>query len=226
MNEIAIVNENRVSPIRAFSEEGNLGTIGKVIEFKKGQWSVDGQDVKNGKRFVVDMEGGYRCVVKWFDGHPVDGTFQLASIARGERLPFRNELGDYDESLWEEGLDGKPKDPWSYGHRQIMKGWTGETLYTFRTSSFGGKKAMQLLYGEYERQKDQHPSKYPVIELNQEKVINKTFGPIPEPRFPIIGWRVMDGSPPAIEATPDDPRTQVAQAMEGDEIPFAPEWRA
>ena len=103
------------------------------------------------------MEGGYRCVVKWFDGHPVDGTFQLASIARGERLPFRNELGDYDESLWEEGLDGKPKDPWSYGHRQIMKGWTDETLYTFRTSSFGGKKAMQLLYGEYERQKDQHP---------------------------------------------------------------------
>ena len=70
------------------------------------------------------------------------------------------------------------------------------------------------------------PAKYPVVELNQEKVINKTFGPIPEPRFPIIGWRVMDGSPPAIEATPDDPRTQVAQAMEGDEIPFAPEWRA
>ena len=225
-NEIAIVNTSRVSPIRAFAEEGNLGTIGKVIEFKKGQWSIDDRDANDGERFVVDMEGGYRCVVKWFDKHPVDGTFQIASIARDEHLPFRNELGNYDESEWEKGLDGKPKDPWAYGHRQIMKGWKDGAHYTFRTSSWGGRRAMQLLYGEYERERHQHPGQYPVVELNQEKKRSKDFGLIDEPRFPIIGWRTMDGGPPKIEVTPDDPRTRVAEALDGDSIPFAPEWRA
>ena len=219
MNEVSVVNTSRVSPIRAFAEEGNLGTIGKVVEFKKGQWYVDGQDVKDGERFVVDMQGGYRCVVKWFDGHPVDGTFQLASIAHGEVLPYRSELGDHDQCLWEEGLDGKPNDPWVYGHRQVLKGWTDGAPYTFRTSSFGGRRAMQMLYGEYDREKDGHPGQAPVVELNQEKVKNKTFGLIPEPRFPIVGWRTLDGRVPVIEATPDDPRIQVAKELD-DEIPF------
>lgn len=229
MNEIAIVNPNRVSPIRAFAEEGNLGVLGLSVDFKKGQWSVGDEDVKDGLRFVVDMEGGFRCVVKWFDGHPVEGTFQLASIAHDEHLPFRNELGDLDDSKWEEGLDGKPRDPWVYGHRQILKGWEDGKPYTFRTSSWGGRRVMQILYGEYEREKHLHPDCYPVIELNQEKVKNKTFGLIPEPRFPIIGWRNIDGAPAAIETTPDDPRTMMGGSVANeldDEVPFAAEWRA
>ena len=48
---------------------------------------------------------------------------------------------------------------------------------------------------------------------------NKTFGLIPEPRFPIVGWRTLDGRVPVIEATPDDPRIQVAKELD-DEIPF------
>ena len=220
MNELTVTaNTSRVSPIRAFAEEGNLGTLGKIVEFKKGQWSVDDRDVEDGLRFVADMGGGYRCVVKWFDGRPVDGTFQLASIALGETLPFRSELGDFDETKWEDGMDGKPKDPWAYGHRQILKGWEDGAVHTFRTSSWGGKRAMQLLYGEYDREKDRHPGQFPVVELNQEKVTNKTFGPIPEPRFPIVGWRTLDGGPPALEATPDDPRTLTGEDMTGDEIP-------
>ena len=220
MNDIVKIDTSRqVSPLMAFAEEGNLGTLGLPIDFKKGQWSVADEAVNNGMRFVVDMQGGYRCVVKWFDKHPVDGTFQLASIANAESLPFRNELGDHDETQWELGLDGKPRDPWVYGHRQIMKGWDDEAkVYTFRTSSFGGKRALQMLYRAYEMEKGEHPGCAPVIELNQEKVLNKIFGLIPEPRFPIIGWRRTDDAPP-IEATPDDPRTEIAKDLD-DEIPF------
>ena len=164
------------------------------------------------------MQGGYRCVVKWADKHPVDGTFQIASIAQGEHLPYRNELGDFDETKWELGIDGKPTDPWSYGHRQILKGWDNENIYTFRTSSFGGKRAMQMLYREYMLEREKHPGCYPVIELHEEKVMNKAFGLINQPRFPIIGWRNLDGTP-QIEATPDDPRTAISEALD-DEIPF------
>jgi hypothetical protein len=216
MNELVKVND--LLPIRSFSEEGNLGTIGKVVEFKKGQWYVDGQPVTNGERFVADMRGGYRCVNKWFDGHPVDGTFQLASIASDERLPHRNDLGDLDESRWEEGIDGKARDPWVYGHRQLLKGWDDGDAYTFRTSSWGGKRAMQLLYGAYYNEAKDHPGCYPVVELSQEKVMHKTFGAISEPRFPIIGWRDLEGAP-QIEVTPDDPRTMIGQEI-NDEIPF------
>jgi hypothetical protein len=211
--ENQVATTNRVSPIRSFAEEGNLGTIGKIVEFKKGQWYVDGEPVDDGKLFIIDMEGGYRCLVKWFDGHPVDGSFQLASIARDEQLPFRNELGDHDEKLWEEGLDGKPRDPWVYGYRQILKAVDGAQLYTFRTSSFGGKKAMQAVYGEYDRERHNHPGCFPVIGLSQEKVRNKTFGLIPEPRFPIRDWRTMDGKPAQIETAP-------LKEILNDEIPW------
>jgi hypothetical protein len=210
MNDIVKRNDDDLLPIRSFSEEGNLGSIGKVVEFKKGQWYVDGQKVDDGERFVADMRGGYRCLVKWFDGHPVDGTFQLASIANGEHLPNRNDLGDLDKDAWEKGIDGKVNDPWVYGHRQILKGWQDGGLYT----SWGGKHAMQLLYGSYYREAQDHPGCFPVVELSQEKVMNKTFGPIPEPRLPIVGWRDLEGAP-QIEVTPDDPRTLVS-----DEIPF------
>jgi len=210
------VAPERILGLRAFSQEGNLGVAGKALDYKKGDWSADGQPVQHGMRLIADMTGGYRCVGKWYDGHPVDGTFQLASIAADERLPLRNELGDLDESKWEKGLDGQPRNPWVYGHRQILKGLDGG-LYTFRTSSWGGKRAMQLLYGEFEREYRSHPGQYPIVELGQEKVHNKTFGMILEPRFKVVGWTNLDG-PPAIEATADDPRTMQAEPSLADQL--------
>jgi len=215
----------QTSPYRAFADEDAASAIaGDMVTFNKGLW-IRGKDknpVPIEALFISNLDEGYRGMVRWFDGKPVD--YRIGRISEGFPMPLRDELGHEDETKWETNQSGAPKDPWQPTYRLVMRDSNGE-LVTFVGSSWGARRGLQQLYGRFDRER-KGPTLWPVVRLTTEHYPNKTWGPIPEPRFTIIGWAQWDGRPdvkaiasPGPVPTPDDPRTQFAQELD-DSIPF------
>ena len=76
----------------------------------------------------------------------------------------RDELGDMDQSLWEQGLSGKPADPWQ---SQILLPLQAEdgALFIFGTTSITGRRAVGRLIDECRKMLRREPNDYPVIKL-------------------------------------------------------------
>jgi len=119
-----------------------LGAVpGARLKFAKGEWTCDDAPVAKGEQFIVHPETITRCLEKWEGKRIVDRV-----VARlGDRLPPRSTLGDTDESLWELGLDGRPRDPWGEVHYLGLTRIEDGSAVAFAATSDGGKKAIGRL---------------------------------------------------------------------------------
>jgi hypothetical protein len=226
--QVALKNEHiQISSYRAFAEEDAASAIaGDMILFNKGLFTRG-----EGKRpvpadtlFIANLDEGYRGWVRWSGGKPVE--HRIGRIVEGFQLPLRDELGHEDQTKWETDQSGEPRDPWQPTLRLVMRDTDGD-LVTFVGSSWGARRGLQQLYGRFDRER-REPGLWPVVKLETEHHQNKRWGVIPEPRFPIVGWCAWDGKlnvkaitkkGSTVAVTPDDPRTQVAEAL-NDKIPF------
>jgi hypothetical protein len=234
--QIAVTSERvQVSSYRAFADEDTASAIaGEMVLFNKGLWTRGEakRAIPADAIFVANLDEGYRGMVRWFSGKPVE--YQIGRIADGFKMPLRDELGYDDQSKWDTDANGEPRDPWQPTYRLVMKDVAGE-LVTFVGSSWGARRGLQQLYGRFDQER-KGPGLWPVVKPETEHRQNKRYGVIPEPRFNIVGWCAWDGklklkaiAKGKPEITDDDPRTMVGQSIAGqidDSIPFAPEWRA
>jgi hypothetical protein len=200
---------------------------GTFLKFADWNWTTgkEGTKVKENTQLVaVGTAVGW---VKWQGGKPVEYKMREP----GRRLPDREELDALDESEWENGPDGKPKDPWQFTRFvYLVDPFTAEA-FTFSTSSWGGRGAVMDLADQIQRMRYARPGAVPVVELRHAPMMTK-FGKKSKPLFKVVDWRMSGGFESTSKAAAPAPQIDVNKPAQiearpaqsardlDDEIPF------
>ena len=190
MNEII---KSQTQSLPANLEADNIGRAAeedaafeKLLKFKKGTYSCDGEDVKIGTQYVAHCVGWTKCWIKFVDGQVADR--RMYRVAEGKRPPDREELDAKEMIGVKDPKSGLSMDPWVYQHLLPLENEGGD-LVVFVTSSIGGKRAVADLCKSYSRRAQRsRVVAQPVIKLGVGIMPSKMFGDVPRPLFEIVGW--------------------------------------
>jgi hypothetical protein len=200
--------------LKAVHDDGNLGSQ-TLLKFSRGIYSTRDGEVALDSEAVVLVRELAREWIKFRNNTLVDRKIYRAAL--GERVPPREELDDFspeEQRNWEKGLDGNPRDPWTFQYRLPMELIESAEMLCFVTGSIGGKRAVSDLVDAAARRLRVQPQLgNPVVKLgtlNMPTRYSKTG--TPRPNFPIIGWNNED------RVVPDYPMT--SQEELDDSIPY------
>ena len=121
--------------------------------------------------------------MKWQGGKPVEYRIRQPGVP----VPERAELGDNDQSKWEAGPDGKPRDPWQNTHFVYLIDPQTAEEFTFSTSSWGGRDCVINLAGQIKRMRSKYPDAVPLVELGAAPMSTK-YGRKSKPTLKVIRW--------------------------------------
>ena len=193
-NDLPTTNES--NPYIAFADAAlQRRIVGSLLKFDKfGEWisGESGDVLPIGTELVAQMEELHYGWIKWEDGKPVE---QIMGRVKDEFTPpKRNELGDTDKEEWPVDDDGRSRDPWQFSYYLILKAANSDELYTFATSSKGGKDAIAKLAKVFGAAQRYREDQFPVVALNQSFYMhpNKEFGKIKTPQFDLVAWTSRD----------------------------------
>jgi hypothetical protein len=188
---------------------------GNLLLFADWQWTVGKEKtaIEGGKRLLALATAA--AWVRWWDGKPTQHILRQP----GKQLPARDALGDLDESAWQVGPDGEPRDPWQSTRYVYFVDPETEEAYTYITASGGGRNAVSDLGDQIQRKRHAHPSAVPVVELGAAPMPTK-YGRKSKPVLKVVGW-VREEEP----ETAPPPKTVTARKVitvgdMDDEIPF------
>lgn len=188
----------------AYEQYGNAvssrAIVGDLLKFQKGEYTSGQNDdeVEIGTKLVANMDDLAVGWVKWWDGKPADHI--MGRVAEGYQPDKRNALGDLDKTEWETDKEGRPQDPWQQTNYLLLKDVDGDEVYTFATSSAGGRNAIADLCKQFGKAMRQHPDEHPIIELDTDSYRHKEYGKVHVPKLSIVGWVSKDGFAEAVEA--------------------------
>jgi hypothetical protein len=185
----------------------------KLLKFKKGKFFIGDVEVPLGRQYVVHANHWTKCWIKFADGKVIDR--RMGKTAEGFIPPAREELGDTNPEKWETGLDGKPRDPWSFQYLLPMEDVENGEVAIFTTASIGGRRGVADLGKAYGRRAKKGLRSLPIVRLAVAEMHTKKYGPVPRPEFEITDWEeVAAGSVEVI--------APISAADDlNDEIPFA-----
>jgi hypothetical protein len=158
---------NGGSPVSAYLAAHGVGMSGTFFKFAKdGKFrkAVDDEEIPEGTQFVViydQIQGGW---IK-FMGKGTPPERKQGNLFEGFVPPDRETLGDLDQNEWEEGLSGKPADPWQFQLLVPLQNVEMGELFVFNTSSITGRRAVDSLIAACGRMQQTEPDDYPVIKL-------------------------------------------------------------
>jgi hypothetical protein len=203
----------------AASEAGERQIRGKLLKFADWHWSAgkEAAEVETGTRLVALATTA--MWVRWEDGRPAEYRVRQP----GRRLPERDELGYDNEDEWELGADGKPQDCWRNTRLVYLVDPQTAEAFTFSTSSWGGRGAVNDLGDQIARMRTVHRDAVPIVELQAAEMPTKR-GPKSKPVFKVVGWKSADGSdqpaPVERQITAKQASDEVYRREMDDEIPF------
>lgn len=104
--------------------------------------------------------------------------------------------GDLDESQWDEGLDGRPADPWQHHQYLVLQDTETQELFTFVTSSQTGRRAVGNLLRHFDRTQKTKPDELPVVKLRTGGFQHKDsrVGFVTTPVFVVCGRTSRDSA--------------------------------
>ena len=169
----------------AAAENAERVIKGTLLKFSDWRWTKgkEGVEVEEGIRLVaLGTAAGW---MKWHGGKPIEYVIRQP----GKKLPDRDELSDPEGcGTWEIGPDGKPKDPWQNTRFVYFVDPVSAEVFTFSTSSWGGRQAVNDLAEQIQRVRYAKPGASPLVELHAEPWLTK-FGRKSKPFFKVIDWR-------------------------------------
>jgi hypothetical protein len=173
----------------------NRRILGMLLKYVKGDYLI-GRDSEEcpEKELVAIVPGLVHGWIRWEDNRPVEQVMGL--LIEGFVPPERNALGHLDKAGWELDAGGEPRDPWQQGLYLPMVTADSKTVYTFTTSSDGGRRrAVAPLCREYGHRIRQYPSELPVVRLEQDSYVHseRSIGRVKHPLFPVD--RYVEGKP-------------------------------
>jgi hypothetical protein len=190
--------------------ENNARVIrGSIISFADWHWHVRGDSAPIDGRKLVAI-GTQALWQKWEHGKPTEHILRQPD----KELPERDELGDNDPAEWEKGPDGQPKNPWSNTRLVYLIDPESAEMFTFSTSSWGGRSAVSELGDQILRMRCGKPNAVPLVELCASPMITK-FGRKSKPHLKVVDWRNTGAE--NVEEISD--RTESERALD-DELPF------
>jgi hypothetical protein len=168
----------------------NQMIVGTLLRFSKGDWLVgrDGEECSE-KELVAIMPGLVHGWIRWEDNRRIEHAMGL--LIEGFAPPNRDALGHHDKATWELDAKGEPRDPWQQGLYLPMVTVDGERVYTFTTTSDGGRRrAVAPLAREYGHHIRQHPDEVPIVRLEQDSYLHsdRSIGRVKYPLFPVDRW--------------------------------------
>jgi hypothetical protein len=200
--ETAITVPTDKNPFEQYGKENSV-LIGSLLKFSKGDYLVgkDNELFNDDPKLVAVVPQLLHGWVRWETAKPAEQIMGL--LAEGFSPPPRDKLGHDDEAEWECGEDGRARDPWQLTIYLPMVSVDAENVYTFSTSSDGGRrlgvKPLCLAYGKRMRT---NPDELPVVQLHQDSYPHKikAYGRIKHPLFPVEDWVKADAYIAAVAA--------------------------
>jgi hypothetical protein len=167
----------------AAAEYNDTLNRGEFLKCPEGFWSVgkEGSALPRDTRLVATSTTA--AWVKWSGNRPVESHIRRP----GEQLAEREELGDLDESAWEAGPDGRPRDPWQNTRYCYFVNPEAAAVYTYSTSSWSGRSAVSGLGDQIARMRLARPGSLPIVEFDSAPHKTK-FGLKRKPILRIVGW--------------------------------------
>lgn len=135
---------------------------------------------------------------RWENGKVVEAILREP----GKLLPAREELGRLDTATWEKDANGTPRDPWVNTRLVYFVHPVSAAIYTFSTSSGGGRSAVSALAGAIKRMRSVNSTAVPIVKLGGEEMPTK-FGLKSKPKFEIVGWKGIAETEPPTQLTAD-----------------------
>jgi hypothetical protein len=184
-------NGTSLNPYAEFAQNiADSVIVGRMLRFVKGEYIAGRQpsqeQIESGTEVVVGVDTLEHGWIKWdSENRLVDQV--MGTIAEGFKAPQRHELDDNDKDQWEPSANGIRTDPWHRTVRVVMYDKArGESdgLFTFVTSSSGGRRAFKDLYNQVAR----HPTENPIVKLEVDYYKHKEHGRMAVPKFTIVGW--------------------------------------
>jgi hypothetical protein len=185
----------------AAAENAERVIKGMLLKFNEWHYTKgkEGIEVEEGTTLVA--LGTAAAWVKWSGGKPVEYIMRQP----GKKLLERDELGSLEQTGWEFGPDGQPKDPWQNTRFVYLVDPVSAEAYTFVTASWGGRQAVNDLAEQIQRVRYAKPGASPIVELRAEPWMTK-FGRKSKPFFKVIDWR--GGGPDVIDGHGVGPRSR------------------
>jgi hypothetical protein len=226
-----LANVSDVDPLVAYADAVSpRHIVGKLLRFIKGDYfgGEGGDPVPIGRKFTVAADELLAGWIKWTDGKPAEHI--MVRVADGKLPPKRSELGDQDRSAWETDDHGEPRDPWQFTNYLPMMDESGE-LYTFTTSSAGGRATVSDLVRRFGRHRRHHPDVYPVVSLGVGSYPHKKkeYGRIKYPEFIPAGYEskakflaALETAGVLVAGVPEDGAALPPPQLDdmSDEVPF------
>ena len=192
VNPPAVPGKN---PFESYADRANNQMwLGALLKFTKGDYLVgrDGEECPE-KEVVGLIPGLLHGWVHWEDTSSVEQVMGL--MLEGFVPPARETLSHRDKEQWELDNKGRPRDPWRETIYLPVISVNAETVYTFATSSDGGRlRAIAPLCREYGNHIRQCPDELPIFGLEQDSYQHpdRSIGRVKYPLFPVKRWVKAD----------------------------------
>ena len=212
-NAIATNSDETDNILNAAQDDAELG---KILKFKKGDYLIGDDKIPLDTEFIVHTNAWVKSWIKFVDNKVADR--KVYRVALGEKPPVREELDDLDKSLWPDGIDGKPADPWTLQYMLPFENVSNGEIVIFATSSVGGRRAVGDLCLTYGRRAKKGYRGHPIVTLAAGQMPSKKYGKVPAPVFKIIGWD--DAADNVTDGTLEEPPPVTSENEFDDEIQF------
>jgi hypothetical protein len=198
----------------AVSERSGTNLIkGIIVKFADSIYKANKTEVleqaPQGPAFVVT--GVVTAWVHWENGRPISPKITHT----GQTHPWREDLGDLDQTKWPLGIGGLPSDPHKDSRYVYLVNLRSGKTYTFVTDTAGGRQAVGELKDAIMTVRQGRPGALPVVQLATSSMPSK-YGVRPRPDFKIVDWR--GGTPTATAQTQHQIEAQAEDA--DDDAPF------
>jgi hypothetical protein len=179
---------------------------GTLSRFTEGQIVTTDGRVLNGRKLCAI--GTLRAQVVWKDKRPVEYHFRKP----GQEMPARADVGHTDQDEWEVGPDGERKDPVADTCFLHLMDPQSAELFTFSTSSWGGRGAVGELADQIMRMRCGRSGAVPLVELGSAPMQTR-YGRKSKPKFTVVDW--LDATGKAF----NENATEAGKVLD-DEVPF------
>ncbi len=205
------------NPFERYADAADSSRIvGQMLKFSKGDYLVG----RNAEEFEEDklvamVNEMVHGAIRWEDNKPVEQI--MGRLADGFVPPDRSKLSHRDEDAWEVDPNGKPRDPWQIGLYLPMVSIDGGQVYTFTTTSDGGRRrCVGPLCREYGNHLRMHPDELPIVRLGQDSYMHpdRSIGKVKFPVFTIDKWVKADSYIAALAAAAATSRAALTDKSE------------